>query len=294
VLCLAQFSRDGHLLAAAANDGVWTWQVEANELLRRLDATNCMSVLFPPDGGSLIASGMSGAQLWPLQYSEALTQLRVGAARVIASSGVQDFCLGPGGRTLVAVPGDNRGVMILDLQNPGAPRLMPGHPLAGSITASPDGRWLATGNWKGTNVMVWEMATAQPIKELVVKGVAMALFSPDGQWLVTGSEQEYRLWRVGSWEPGLGIPRDRAGTMFGRMAFSPDGRILALLRGRNSEVRLIAIPDGQELATLDTGPPLCFSGDGALLATAGENLRSVFVWNLRLIRQRLAALNLAW
>jgi WD40 repeat protein len=166
--------------------------------------------------------------------------------------------------------------------------------MTGGITASPDGRWFATGNWKGTNVMVWEMATCHPVHELVVKGSAAVLFSPDGQWLVTGSEDEYRLWKVGSWEPGRKFPRDRAGDMFGRMAFSPNGRILAVLRGRNTDVRLIAIPGGQELATLDTGPPLCFSGDGNLLATAGDDLRTVFVWDLLLIRKRLAALNLDW
>ena len=138
------------------------------------------------------------------------------------------------------------------------------------------------------------MATYQPAHELVVKGNAMALFSPDGQWLATGSENEYCLWKVDSWEPGLKFPRDQTGDMFGRMAFAPDGRILAILHGRNSDVRLIALPAGQELATLDTGPPLCFSGDGSLLATAGEDLRTVFVWDLRLIHQRLAELNLDW
>lgn len=75
--------------------------------------------------------------------------------------------------------------------------------------------------------------------------------------------------------------------MFGRMAFSPNGRILALLLGCNSDVRLIAIPGEHELATLDTGPPLCLSGDGNLLATTDGNLQSVFLCNLRLILQEL-------
>ena len=82
--------------------------------------------------------------------------------------------------------------------------------------------------------------------------------------------------------------------MYGAMAFSPDGLILALLRGRNSSVQLISIPGGKELATLDTGQPLCFSHDGRFLATAGEDMQSVFVWDFRLIRQQLAALKLDW
>ena len=294
LLCSAQFSSDGHLLAAAANDGVWIWDVEGNRLLKRLETPESTSVLFLPDSRRLIACGAYGSRLWPLEYSQPFRELRVGAATVLASTGITSGCLGPDGHTLVADPGDDRGVLFVDLQNPTGSKLRSSHRITGGITASPDGRWFATGNWKGTNVTVWEMATMQPIKELLVKGNAMALFSPKGEWLATGSEEEYRLWKVGCWEPGLEFPRDRAGDMFGRMAFSPDGRILALLRGRNSDVRLVSIPGGQELATLDTGPPLCFSGDGTLLATAGEDARSVLVWNLPLIRERLAALNLDW
>jgi WD40 repeat protein len=294
VLGLAQFSPDGHLLAAAANDGVWIWHVEANQMLKRLDVPDSKSVLFLPDSHRLITFGGYGARQWSLEHSEAPTQFRIGAPIVLASAYISSACLGPGGRTVVADPGDDRGVVLLDLENPTALRRMGTQRMTGGITASPDGRWFATGNWKGTNVIVWEMATCQPVHELVVKGNAAALFSPDGRWLVTGAEDEYRLWKVGSWEPGLKFPRDRAGDMFGRMAFSPDGRILAVLHSRNSDVRLIALPGGQELATLDTGPPLCFSRDGSLLATAGDDLRTVYVWDLRLIRQRLAALNLDW
>jgi WD40 repeat protein len=82
--------------------------------------------------------------------------------------------------------------------------------------------------------------------------------------------------------------------MFGSMAFAPDGRILALLQGRHRIVKLISVPDGKELATLDTGMPLCFSPDGGQLVTAGEDHRSLLVWDLRLIRQELRAMKLDW
>jgi hypothetical protein len=166
--------------------------------------------------------------------------------------------------------------------------------MASYVSFSPDGKWFATGTWKGTGVKVWSTQTWQPIQELPVDGNAICVFSPDGQWLVTSSGKECRLWKVPSWEAELVMSRDRAGDLPGMMAFSPDGRTLAYLHGRLSGVRLVSVPEGRELATLDTGSPLCFSPDGHQLATMEDNQRVPLVWDLRLIRQRLAAMKLDW
>ena len=77
-------------------------------------------------------------------------------------------------------------------------------------------------------------------------------------------------------------------------AMKGDARLAALLHGRNRGVKLVSIPDGRELAFLDTGEPLCFSRDGSLLATTSEDHRNVLVWDLRLIRQELRTLGLDW
>jgi WD40 repeat protein len=143
-------------------------------------------------------------------------------------------------------------------------------------------------------VKVWSTETWQPVEELAVNGSARCLFSPDGRWLVTGSPVEYCFWEVGSWNPGLKMPRDHAGDMYGALALSPNGRMAALLHGRNRGVKLISIPDGRELAALDTGEPLCFSEDGGQLATTGEDHRTLLVWDLRLIRNGLRVLKLDW
>jgi len=294
VLWGGQFSPDGRLLAAGSSDGVRIWRVQANQLLRHLQVNECRSVLFSADGRSLIASGGAGLHEWPLRYTEQTGELNVGPAKSLSSSSFEGACLGPDGRTLLVACHGMADVIRFDLEAPGSSKPMLGHPMAVSVSSSTDGKWFATGTWKGTNVKVWDTTTGQPIKELAVRGNATVRFSPDGKWLVTGSEEEYRFWKAGCWEPGLSVLRDRSGDMYGTMAFSADGLLLALLRGRNSEVRLISVPDGRGLATLETGPPLCFSRDGSQLATAGEDLRSVFVWDLRLIRQQLAALKLDW
>jgi WD40 repeat protein len=77
------------------------------------------------------------------------------------------------------------------------------------------------------------------------------------------------------------------------MVFSPDGRTLALVRGRNSDLKLVEADTGREWATLEAGEPLCFSSRGNWLVTSEANglLR---LWDLRRIRQQLATLNLDW
>jgi hypothetical protein len=63
-------------------------------------------------------------------------------------------------------------------------------------------------------------------------------------------------------------------------------------------VHLLKAGTWQELATLEAPEPavlsgLRFSPDGALLAAATEN-RVLHLWDLRLIRQQLAAMKLDW
>jgi serine/threonine protein kinase/WD40 repeat protein len=294
VLWSAQFTPDGRLLLTASGDGVRLWSVEANQLLGFLPVNECRSVILHPDGRSLIIGGWSGLQRWPIAWSRPGAEVRLGPAAQLWRQSTEQSCLTPDGHSLIATRAGNADALVLDFRRPDQPRRLMGHPMAGFISISPDGQWFATGTWKGTGVMVWETQTGQPIKELPVPGNAGCAFSPDGRWLLTGNAEEYRFWRVASWDTGLAVPREGAGDMFGSMGFSPDGLLAALLIGRNSGLRLIAVSDGHELATLDTGKPLCFSRDGGQLATATEDGRFLLVWDLRAIRRHLATMKLDW
>jgi len=288
------FSADGRVLATASGDGVRLWQVHLNRLLAHLPMPEGLSLMWHSNGNNLSGSGWSGIALWPIEFSKEGTEVRTAPAQELSTLHLEKAALAPDGRFLVSVGAANADLLALDLDHPNPPRLLRGHPSANWVSISPNGKWFATGNWHGTGVKVWSADTWQPIKELPVIGNAMCAFSPDGQWLLTGSGEEYRLWTAGTWQPGLKLPRDQAGDMPGAIALSADGRMAALLHGRNRGVKLISMPDGGELASLDTGEPLCFSHDGGLLATTAGDYRSLLVWDLRLIREQLRALKLDW
>lgn len=133
---------------------------------------------------------------------------------------------------------------------------------------------------------------------------AEVAFSPDGRWLVTGTTAEYSFWDVASLgevdppsAPVRQLARDGSQPLAGRMAFSPDGEVLALARSAQ-QVQLVNPATGTELATL-TAPEsyliswLCFSPDGTRLAVATES-QVIQYWDLRLIRRQLAVMGLDW
>jgi tetratricopeptide (TPR) repeat protein len=100
-----------------------------------------------------------------------------------------------------------------------------------------------------------------------------------------------RLWRVGTWEEGPVVN----GSFF--CAFSPDSRTIAVNTGYGS-IRLADATSGREYAELETPKafepvsPIFTPDATSLLGVAGNILG--YAWDLRRIRQELAARGLDW
>jgi WD40 repeat protein len=292
------FSPDGRLLAGtemAAGIRLWDLASRNEAALALLPAGWSGSVIFDPDGRSLLTTGVTR---WPIAPdADARGTLRIGPPEHLGSpadrSGI--FSLSDDGQTLAMVHGDQARGTVRDLSHPADRVELRPHKGIRHAEVSPDCRWVATSTYHDYGTKVWDARTGRLVRDLHGGGAWIG-FSPDGQWLLVGELAEYVFWRVDSWESGLRIRRG-APVNLGYGAFVRDGTCLAIVPSQY-EVRLVDPATGQEFATLPAPEPqeifaLKFSPDGSHLAV-GTSTNMIQLWDLRVLRRQLAALNLDW
>jgi RNA polymerase sigma factor (sigma-70 family) len=210
------FSSDGRKLYSTSMDGtVREWDVATGKELRRLTAPDDRSgrLVVSRDGRWLASPGSSlraPAVVWDLATGRERLRLLPGPDTV-----VHLVALSPDGRTAaacargwVADKGWVSGHWEIRLWDLATGRVVQQitHPetlgdaetFINSVTFSPDGRTLATGDWKG-NLCLWEVATGQRRHEYIghESSIWPLAFSPDGRLLAAaGAEGPAYVWEV--------------------------------------------------------------------------------------------------
>jgi WD40 repeat protein len=294
-LTFVDFSPDGRWLASCGTNGVRLWNLTESRPAAALPMEMAHTVLFAPDNESLVTCAWSGLLRWPIRR-KAADGLEIGPPQLAAPALARPKMFVRAGlvgadavfATIHQGPirGCRSGTNFLQLG---------GSEYTTSIAASTDGKWIAAGYWNGPNVRLWDAQTGRLIRQLPTLNSTMVAFTPDNRWLVTGASDEYCFWEVETGVSGLRIPRAQAGTIWGPMAFTRDGNVMAIARSRWL-VQLIETATGRELAALEqpdaqTVGWLAFNPDGTQLAVASD---VVHVWDLRKLREELVALKLDW
>ena len=293
----ADVSPDGRLVASAGVDGFRLWDTRVGKEIAHIPRYFTSNAFFHPSGKLLITSGRAGREIWPIERKaqEEGDEITIGPPQVFRLPGTGDIGeadLSRDGRILAVAMGASE-VQVFDVQERKEKARISSHRGLAYLAVSPDGKLVATGTWQATGVKVWDADSGKLLQDLPVNTTAIVNFSPDGRDLVTSTGQEYCFWDCATWQPRLRIPREGAGNLPGNAAFSPDGTMVAIVHNRTM-VRLLDPSTGSELATLPTsGGPYRFSPDGSQLISLGENL-TLDLWDLRLIRRQLAAMNLDW
>lgn len=173
------------------------------------------------------------------------------------------------------------------------------HPGLQFSELSPNGKWLATGPWRSASgVCVWDTNTGELQKRFPFPAQSCrAWFSPDGKTLAIGCPSAYHFYQSDSWEPIGSIPRGPAATLFGRLAYSQQGDLLALNHSRH-EIRLYQASSLKLIASLPYVDQRVhgFSPDGSFLVVSlYRNGKEVLArWDIHEIRSRLREVGLDW
>jgi WD40 repeat protein/energy-coupling factor transporter ATP-binding protein EcfA2 len=253
------FSRDGQLLAAAVweNDETGSariWRVrDGSQLGSPLTFDDPVrSVAFQPVGTLLAVAAGKSVRLW-----DPATGKAIGAAFTGHTDDVHAIAFTNDGRTMATGSVDKR-VRFWQV-NSRTPR---GGPVIGhtadvqDVAFSPDGGTLLSGSWD-TTARAWRVPETFSVSRFLsghvgeVNGIA---FSPRGGLLATsGVDDTTRLWKLPDGQPhGSPLRHDDYPQ---RLAFSPDGRMIATAAAYGGTATIWEVARGRRLMTIQLHDP---------------------------------------
>jgi RNA polymerase sigma factor (sigma-70 family) len=272
------FSPDGKLLAApyvSPVPQVWLWDLSTRKVLRKLKGKDyqIFHAIFSVDGKLVAAADGSGVTFWEVKTGKWVHDF--GHTYFVSS-----LAFTPDGKALLTGAGYTDDIIRLWDPLTGKARgrwLGHGSGVTG-LAVTPDGK-LAVSSSQDRSARVWDVASGKDVRRLGDgKEVVWALeLSPDGKTVATAGKA-IRLWDLAT---GKEL-RSFGGRDVMRLAFAPDGNVLASNASKDTAVHLWDVATGQELRVLNghegTAPCLAFSPDGRLLAT-GDSGGTVRLWD---------------
>jgi eukaryotic-like serine/threonine-protein kinase len=282
--------KDGRLLAVGNNDGVGFWDLDTCAELGFLPIRGSVEVAFTAEG-DLLTTGEPGLLRWPIR--EAVGELEVGQPRALGSAAnVAWLDQSRDSRTIVVI--DEMGMGVLRPESSQKRLTLGPQTDVRRIAISPDGRWVTSGGWNHPGVSVWDLQVGGRLAHSVASNQVhnVVYFSKDGHWLLIHGDSGAR---VVSTESFREVRRFGTDAGFG---VSPDGSMLALLTPERI-LRLVDPGSGKEFARLESPDrnavtSLTFNADNTRVIFSSIDGPGVYVWDLRVLRERLAELGLDW
>ena len=150
--------------------------------------------------------------------------------------------------------------------------------LISAVNFSPDGKWIAIGNWDGI-IKVRDVQSGEYITEIKRMKSRHITFSPDSCWIATAANSK-RIVEVLDVQSGVCIARmDWEGhetkSGISRLDFSPDRKLLAATAGYQTYVW--PSETGRPIMKFE-GRNFAFSPDSRLLACATRGDKTLHVW----------------
>lgn len=283
-------SSDGRLIASGSIDhSVRLWETQIGKTVRILNGhkTEVYAVAFSPDNQMLASSSYDGnVILWNVKSGKILRTLKIKEWSVA-------IAFSPDSQQL-AVGSQDRNVIVFDVQNGNILRTLETRFGVYSLAFSPDGRYLAADVFA---IMLWDLKTGKVVKTLEghQNSVRDLAFSNDNRFLASASsDKTARIWNVETGETVKILETKTPITVnyspqplnwkmpVTAVAFSPDGKILAVATGR--AVHLWEVSTGKMVRTLEghsqSVTSVAFLHDSRTLAS-GSLDGTVRLWSIQ-------------
>jgi RNA polymerase sigma factor (sigma-70 family) len=267
------FSRDGKTVAVTTDQAVRLYDVASGKELPRGAG--------PHGPADLIGLASDGRTLVTAEKSASIVvwDTATGAQRRRLEKAAGGLLLSADGSTLVSSDDDSLRVWeVATGQQRQIQKFAGGLGRVRPLACSPDGKRIAV-DARGVQVVdtttgrsIWELGMAEP---LVVQRVEQASFLPDGQSLVVCDRYcQAQVCNLTTGKAGKAIPQIEPGRNVsrGRIAFSPDGRLIAFQQEQGNMIVVHELAGGtevchsEELAAPDTKCLLALSPDGRTVA----------------------------
>jgi hypothetical protein len=284
------WSPDGKYLASPSDDGsIRIWDAETNTSRQPLEAgvkdRNAhflnFSVAWSPKGHLLVSALWSSNGKTTVKAQRVLTEDRLWEFDI--ENDVGELSWSPDGQRIAAACGAN-STLIINADNGKLIHEIEGHEHAVTSAAwSPNGQTLATGSFDKT-IRLWDAGDWK--QRLLLDGhsreVWSVAWSPYGKWMASGSDDKtIRVWDTRTGKQ-ISILEGHTATVKS-VSFSFNGRLLAS-KGADG-VRLWRC-DTWEMVTFfsepggGTFPGLAFHPKAPVLATLGDENKSIRIWNV--------------